>query len=60
MAFLADIQEAVEKKLIEDYDASPHLAAEAAAKVTQDDVDEYPNVDELTEYVHDNQDFWDD
>lgn len=59
MQSLADIQDAVEKKLVEDFDASPHLATEAASRITQDDVDEYPNVDELTEYVHDNQEFWD-
>ena len=58
MAHLADIQDAVEKKLVEDYDASPHLATEAASRITQEDADEYPDVDELTEYVHDHEEFW--
>ncbi len=55
-----DIREKLKKTLIEDFDASPHLAEEAAARVTTDDSDDFDNIDELAEFVHDNSKFWDD
>lgn len=54
-----DVREQLIKILVEDYDASPHLAEEAALKVNQDDVDAYETIEDLAEYVHDTQEFWD-
>lgn len=47
------------KSLVEDFDASPDLAEAAALKVEQEHIDEYPDLDELVEFVHDSQEFWD-
>jgi hypothetical protein len=60
MSKLTDVRDEVQRKLIEDFDASPDLAEDAASKITDDDLEEHPDIDELTEYVHDTQSFWED
>lgn len=58
MSKLADVRDEVQRKLIDDYDSSPNLAEDAASKISDDDIEEYPDIEELTEYVYNTESFW--
>lgn len=53
------IREWVANSLVEDFDATPELAERAALKVDTEHIQEYSNFDDLVEFVHGTESFWD-
>lgn len=56
---LHKIRQWVANSLVEDFDADQELAEKAALKVDVEHVAEFSVFDDLVEFVHDNQSFWD-
>lgn len=52
------------KLLVEDFDASEHLASEAVARFAKendgDPITEFDSLEALAEEIHDNQSYWED
>lgn len=55
---LDEIREKVQKILVDDFDATPSLAEEAAARIKEEDAEDFDNLDEFAEFIHDTARFW--
>lgn len=59
-----EVQEKLVKILVEDWDASEHLAQEAVARFGRDNesvpLDSWPTLAELAEEIHETQSYWED
>lgn len=59
-----EIQEKLVKMLVEDFDASEHLAQEAVARFGRENenvpLDSWSSLEELAETINDSSEYWDD